>query len=264
MEDCQPIISCGQTSIPEVDETQINCESISTTDCINTVKDYLSLQVLEGAPLTDLLDKLVDKSLSFSQLYLILRPTTEPTTPAAGTLYTDVTTGRLRHYNGVTDQWEDFYAGGSGGSSTTRIINEQTNLTSPTFTLPSAPIVNSQDVSFNGRLVEPSGYTISGNTVTFTKIPYTNIVATDIIVTTYEESNGSSTSTTRIINEQTNLTTPVITLPSTPITNSQDVFFNGRLVEISAYTISGTTITFTDTPYTDIEATDIITITYNI
>lgn len=58
---CEPIKSCGQTSIPQTDESQINCENITTTDCVNLVKDYLSLQVSSADNLTILLDKIIEK-----------------------------------------------------------------------------------------------------------------------------------------------------------------------------------------------------------
>ena len=58
---CEPIKSCGQTSIPQTDDSQINCDNITTTDCVNLVKDYLSLQVSSADNLTILLDKIIEK-----------------------------------------------------------------------------------------------------------------------------------------------------------------------------------------------------------
>lgn len=58
---CEPIKACGQVNIPQLEENQNCCEIITTTDCVNLVKDYLSLQVSSSDNLTILLDKIVER-----------------------------------------------------------------------------------------------------------------------------------------------------------------------------------------------------------
>lgn len=97
--------NCNQSYIPETDNTLECCEQIILDKCIKITQNLTKIRAFKGSTLAETLKK-IDESLDISTSSLInLTPRIEPSNPSGGMIYADVFTGKLRYYNGVTNEW---------------------------------------------------------------------------------------------------------------------------------------------------------------
>jgi hypothetical protein len=170
-------------------------------------------------------------------------------TPFGGEIYYNQTTGFIRYYNGIDEEWADVGKTVLGVQETPSGIVDGTNTD---FNITNAPL-NDEAISvfINGRIINKSLYSFSSPTISFNNAPS---LGQEIYVTYLSEGNPAtpviSAGTNNVVYRQITsgeITAKQLTLasaPSTPTHVLVDAVGGSTLQFGSDFTITGTTLSW--------------------